>query len=47
MGKTQFLSEPFVLAEMKCSLRGFPSLSLWYGPKGGEDLAVNSIIVET
>lgn len=47
MGKTQFLFEPFVLAEMKCSLRGFPSLSLWYGPKGGEDLAVNSIIVET
>lgn len=47
MGKTQFLFEPFVLAGMKCSLRGFPSFSLWYGPRDGEDLAVNSIIVET
>lgn len=32
---------------MKWSLRGFPTFSLWYGPKVREDLAVNSIIVET
>lgn len=36
-----------MLAGMKCSLRGFPSFSLWYGLKGGEDLTVNSIVVET
>lgn len=42
-----FSSKSFLFRGVQRSLRGFPSFSLWYGPKKREGLDVNWIIVET
>ncbi|KAJ5950961.1 uncharacterized protein N7479_009374 [Penicillium vulpinum] len=45
--QSRFTFWPFVFQGVKCSLRGFPGYSLWYGPDPRVDMAVNLIIVET
>lgn len=46
--KFEFSFQPFSRPGTRdTSLSGVPSYLLWYGPDVGEDLAVNSIIVET